>query len=50
MYEISYKMFVEDPFYSNYEISFMPGLKVMYTDIAKCLINIDAKTAYVFIE
>jgi hypothetical protein len=50
MHEISYKVFVEDSFYSDFEISFMPGLKVMYTDIARCLINVDAKTAYVFIE
>lgn len=52
MYTISYNDFLarQDKEFRGFDVNFQPGLKAMYVDSYKCLINIDAKTAFVFYE
>ena len=52
MFTISYNEFLarQDKDFRGFEVNFQPELKVMYIDNYKCLINVDAKTAFVFYE
>jgi hypothetical protein len=50
MFTLNYLDFVEREMFSSYEISYMPGLKVMHMDSAKVLINLNSKKAFVYYE
>lgn len=48
MFTVDYNYFVDHSFFSDYSISYMPGLKVKDMNSAKVVVNVDTKTAYVY--
>ena len=50
MFTISYSEFVDRADFSDFMISYMPGLRVTDMSNAKVVINIDERTAYVYID
>ena len=50
MFVISYSDIVELPFYSDFKIYYMNGLRVVDVDGAKAIVNVDSKTAYIYCE
>lgn len=50
MFVVSYLYFVDQSFYSNFSVSYMPGLRVMDMLNAKVIVNIDSNTAYIYSE
>lgn len=50
MFTLNYSDFIAREMFSSYEISYMPGLKVMQMDSAKVLINLNSKKAFVYFE
>ena len=50
MFVVSYSDFVEQSFYSNFSVSYMPGIKVSDMKCAKVFVNIDSKSAFVYSE
>ena len=50
MFIISYSDLIELPFYSDFSAQYMSGLRVMHMSHAKALVNVDAKTAFVYSE
>lgn len=50
MFTVKYNEFVDNAFYSDFKVSYMPGLKVMNMSSAKVILNVDSKTAFVFCE
>lgn len=48
MFTVSYNEFIECPFFSDYVISYMNGLKIMQMSSAKVILNVDTKVAYVY--
>ena len=50
MFTIAYSDFVDCSLYTDFSVSYMPGLKVDHMKSAKILLNIDSKTAFVYWE
>ena len=50
MFTMSYSDFVDRTDFSDVNVSYMPGLKVLDMKNAKVIINVDEKTAYVYID
>ena len=50
MFTISYREFSSNSLFSNYDITFMPGIKIKDIDSAKCMINVDTKVAYIYCD
>ena len=50
MFTVSYSNFVDCAFYSDFSVSYMPGIKVSDMKRAKVVVNVDSKTAYVYGE
>lgn len=50
MFTISWSDFLYCAFYSDFLISYMPGLKIDQMKSAKVLLNIDSKAAFVYWE
>ena len=48
MFEVNYSYFIESSCFDNFTISYMPGLKVSDVYNAKCVVNIDSKTVYIY--
>lgn len=50
MFIISYSDLVELPFYSDFKIHYMNGLRVVDVNHSKAVVNVDSKTAFVYSE
>lgn len=50
MFIISYSQLVDDQFYTDYQISYMVGLRIIDMSSVKALVNVDSKTAFVYSE
>lgn len=50
MFTVDYSDFVECAFYSDFSVSYMPGIKVSDMKCAKVVVNVDTKSAYVYSE
>lgn len=52
MFTVSYDEFVDYSFYSDYKVSFMPGMTVKQavSTSAKVSLNVDTKVAYVYCD
>ena len=50
MFTMSYSDFVDRADFSDFIISYMPGLRVTDMLNAKVVINVDERTAYVYID
>ncbi len=52
MFTISYNDFIKSRMFTEYVVTIMPGmtLPVILSDLAKVVLNIDSKTAYVFTD
>ncbi len=50
MFTMSYSDFADREDFSDVKVLYMPGLKVLDMKNAKVIINVDEKTAYVYID
>ena len=50
MFTMSYSDFIDRADLFHFMISYMPGLRVIDMSNAKVIINIDERTAYVYID
>lgn len=50
MFCIRYSDFVEQSIYSDYTVSYMPGIKVSDMGSAKVMLNVDSKSAFVYCD
>lgn len=50
MFVISYSQLVDDPFYGDFIVSYSAGLRVIDMTYAKAVVNVDARTAFVYSE
>lgn len=50
MFVVRYSDFVEQSIYSDYTVSFMPGIKVSDMTTASVLLNVDSKSAFVYCD
>lgn len=50
MFVVNYLDFVEQSFYSDFSISYMPGIKISDMEYAKVIVNVDSKSAFVYCE
>lgn len=50
MFVVDYSDFVNHSFYSDFAVSYMPGIKVSDISHAKVIVNVDFKTAFVYSE
>lgn len=49
MFELTYSNFINNSFYSDFSISYMTGLKVSDIRNAIVIVNVDSKTAFVYL-
>jgi len=48
MFEINYSLFIEDVHFSSFRVHYMPGLKVSDMSDARCIVNIDSRSVYIY--
>lgn len=50
MFVVNYSDYLYNSFYSDFTVSYMPGIKVSDMSHAKVIVNVDSKTAFVYSE
>ena len=48
MFEVKYNDFIEHNYINTFKVFYMPGLYVSDIYEAKCIINIDSKSVYIY--
>ena len=50
MFTVNYSDFVDCSFYADFSVSYMPGIKVADMKTAKVVVNVDSKSAFVYVD
>ena len=50
MFVVRYADFVDCSFYSDFAITYMPGIRVSDMSSANVIVNVDSKSAFVYCE